>query len=146
MKRIINVISAIVLICGVSVTAQTVGGNVMLTSPQGEFKQNVNRLGYGLQVEGTVWSPGRSIPFAIGLNIGYMVYGQQTERRPWPGFPEVTLKVSRLNSMANIHLLMLFCPFYGDVRPYGEGLATNRLRNRQIMITLIGVTAGAPEL
>lgn len=103
--------------------SQTVGGSIMIGSPQGEFRQNVDRLGYGLQLQGTLWSPSKERPFSIGLNLSYMVYGETTDRRPWPGFPEVTLEVSRTNSIANLHFLMLVSPFTGTVRPYVEGLA-----------------------
>lgn len=51
-----------------------------------------------------------------------MVYGEENERRPWPGFPEVTLEVNRTNSLANLHLLLQISPFTGTVRPYIEGL------------------------
>lgn len=105
-----------------SVNAQTAGGSIMLGSPQGEFRNNVDRLGYGLQFQGTLWSPSKERPFTIGVNLGYMVYGEVTDHRPWPGFPEVTLEVNRMNSLANLHLLLQISPFTGTVRPYIDGL------------------------
>ncbi len=112
------------LLCyAVATYSQTVGGSFMIGSPQGQFRDNVDRLGYGLQVHGTLWSPSKERPFTIGLNLSYMVYGETSERRPWPGFPEVTLEVSRTNSIANLHFLMQVSPFTGTVRPYIEGLA-----------------------
>lgn len=105
-----------------SVNAQTAGGSIMIGSPQGEFRNNVDRLGYGLQFQGTLWSPSKERPFTIGVNLGYMVYGEVTDHRPWPGFPEVTLEVNRMNSLANLHLLLQISPFTGTVRPYIDGL------------------------
>ncbi len=105
-----------------SINAQTAGGSIMLGSPQGEFRNNVDRLGYGLQFQGTLWSPSKERPFTIGVNLGYMVYGEVTDHRPWPGFPEVTLEVNRTNSLANLHLLLQISPFTGTVRPYIDGL------------------------
>jgi len=112
-----------VLLCLASIIkAQTVGGSFMVGSPQGEFRTNVDRLGYGLQIQGTLWSPSKERPFTVGLSLGYMIYGEENERRPWPGFPEVTLEVNRTNSLANLHLLLQISPFTGTVRPYVEGL------------------------
>ena len=103
--------------------AQTVGGSFMLASPQGAFRDNVDRLGYGLQVQGTLWSPSKEVPFTVGLNIGYMIYGEVTESRPWSlTIPDVTVEVSRMNSLANLHLLLQVSPFTGTVRPYLDGL------------------------
>lgn len=113
----------IILFCLTSfVQAQTAGGSFMLASPQGAFRDNVDRLGYGLQLQGTLWAPSKETPFTIGLNLGFMIYGEATDRRPWPGFPEVTLEVTRMNSLANLHLLLQVSPFTGTVRPYLDGL------------------------
>jgi hypothetical protein len=122
MKKII-ILSTVLLCLSVLSKAQTVGGSLMLGSPQGEFRNNVDRLGYGLQIQGTIWSPGKQRPFTIGLNLSYMIYGEVTERRPLSlTIPDVTVKVDRMNSMANLHLLLQVSPFTGTVRPYVDGL------------------------
>ena len=116
-------LSLMIFLCmTVFISAQTAGGSLMLASPQGSFRDNVDRLGYGLQLQGTLWSPTKETPFTIGLNIGYMIYGESSDRRPWPGFPEVTLEVTRMNSLANLHFLLQVSPFSGTVRPYFDGL------------------------
>lgn len=102
--------------------AQTVGGSFMLGYPQGEFRANVDRMGFGGQLQGTLWTPSKERPFTIGFDIGYLVYGQVDERRPWIGFPGVYLNLSRTNSLASGHILMQISPFFGTVRPYIEGL------------------------
>ena len=102
--------------------AQTVGGSFMLGYPQGEFRSNVNKMGFGGQLQGTFWTPTPARPFTIGFDLGYLVYGQIDERRPWYGFPGVYLNLNRTNSLANLHLLMQVSPFFGTVRPYVEGL------------------------
>lgn len=102
---------------------QTFGGSLMLGSPQGDFRTNVDRLGYGIQVHGTLWSPSNERPFTIGLNLGYMVYGEVSERRPLSTtIPDVMVEVNRTNNLANLHLLLQISPFTGTVRPYIEGL------------------------
>lgn len=58
MKKIL--ITVFVLLCFTfNSQAQTVGGSFMIGSPQGEFRTNVDRLGYGLQIQGTLWSPSK---------------------------------------------------------------------------------------
>lgn len=105
------------------INAQTVGGGLLIGLPQGEFKENVDNAGFGLNVHGTLWSPSKVRPFSVGLNLGYMVYGMTTERRPFSETnPDVSVEVSRTNSIANFHLLFLISPFQGTVRPYLEGL------------------------
>lgn len=120
MKKIIGVIF---LLLSISLSAQTVGGSLMIGSPQGDFRTNVDRLGYGLQFHGTLWSPSNQRPFSVGVNIGYMVYGEVSERRPLSEYiPDITVEVNRTNNLANLHLLLQISPFMGTVRPYIEGL------------------------
>ncbi|OGU57504.1 MAG: hypothetical protein A2V66_12535 [Ignavibacteria bacterium RBG_13_36_8] len=104
-------------------SAQTIGGSVMLGIPQGEFKEKVDRLGYGFQVHGTLWSPGVLQPFTIGANFGYLIYGEESRAsRLSNSIPDVMVDVDRQNSLINFHLLFQVSPFTGDVRPYIEGL------------------------
>lgn len=121
MKKLILI--AALLIGVTNLNAQTVGGSFMVGSPQNEFRKNVDRLGYGIQFSGTLWSPGKESPFTIGLNLGYLVYGEITENRAFSlTNPDVTVEVSRTNNLANFHLLFQLSPFSGTVRPYAEGL------------------------
>ncbi|MBN2572581.1 MAG: hypothetical protein JXA68_10670 [Ignavibacteriales bacterium] len=102
---------------------QTVGGSLLLGLPRGEFMDNVDRLGYGLQLHGTIWTPSKKLPFSLGLNIGYMIYGEEHEHRPLSYYiPDVYVEVDRNNSLANFHVLFQIAPFFGTVRPYLEGL------------------------
>jgi hypothetical protein len=103
-------------------SAQTAGANFMIASPRGEFKNNVDNLGFGVQVEGTLWAPTVERPFSIGLSAGYLVYGLVSERRAWPGFPGIYLNLTRTNSIANLHALFKITPFMGSIRPYVEGI------------------------
>jgi hypothetical protein len=122
MKKL-SLLTIILLCFSASVYSQTAGISLMLGSPQGEFRKNVDRLGYGLQIQGTLWSPSKERPFTIGLNLGFMVYGEVSESRPLSEtIPDVYVDVDRTNSIANLHFLMLVSPFTGTVRPYLEGL------------------------
>ncbi len=103
--------------------AQTAGVSLLIGSPQGEFKEKVDRLGYGIQVHGTLWAPGKNKPFTVGLNLGYLVYGEESFKRPFSlTNPDVYVDVNRTNSLVNFHLLFQLSPFTGTWRPYFEGL------------------------
>lgn len=120
MKKLFLIIFLIAM--STTTFAQTIGGSFMFGYPQGDFRKNVDRMGFGGQIQGTLWTPSKSRPFTIGFDVGYLVYGQVDERRPWIGFPGVYLNLSRTNSMASGHVLMQITPFFGTVRPYVEGL------------------------
>jgi len=120
MKKQLLVI--ILLAIGTVSFAQTIGGSFMMGYPQGEFRANVNKMGFGGQLQATLWTPSKERPFSIGFDIGYLVYGQIDERRPWIGFPGVYLNLTRTNSMATGHVYIQVSPFFGTIRPYVEGL------------------------
>ncbi|HET55531.1 MAG TPA: hypothetical protein ENN33_09990 [Ignavibacteria bacterium] len=62
-------------------------------------------------------------PFTVGINIGYLVYGEESFKRRFSiTNPDVYVDVNRTNSLANFHLLFQVSPFTGTVRPYIEGL------------------------
>jgi hypothetical protein len=111
------------ILFAISTKAQTAGASLMLGYPQGEFKENVDRLGYGIQVHGTLWAPEKFRPFTVGLNLGYLVYGEETEKRRFSHtIPDATVDVNHTNSLVNFHLLFQISPFTGTWRPYIEGL------------------------
>ncbi|MFH1195085.1 MAG: hypothetical protein V1720_05200 [bacterium] len=113
----------ILLFAGSTIFGQTAGISFMLGSPQGEFRENVDRLGYGIQAQGTLWAPNKVLPFTVGLNASYMIYGEESDSRPLSNtIPDVWVDVDRTNNIANFHLLFQVSPFWGDVRPYMEGL------------------------
>jgi len=120
MKKLLIVI--MILFFASLTMAQAVGGSFMLGYPQGDFRKNVDQIGFGFQIQGMLWEPTHEKPFTIGLDGGYLIYGHTSERREWTGFPGVYLNLTRTNSMANLHLVLQVSPFFGTVRPYIEGL------------------------
>ena len=123
MKQRIYFPILLILLLTLTTSAQTAGVSLMLGSPQGEFKENVDRLGYGIQVHGTLWAPEKFRPFTVGLNLGYMVYGEESEKRRFSNtIPDATVDVNHTNSLVNFHLLFQISPFTGTWRPYVEGL------------------------
>ncbi len=99
------------------------GLNFTLGFPQGEFKDNVDRLGFGGSIHGFLWEPNSRMPFTVGLNISYLNYGSESRNSPLSNqIPDVTVDVDRTNNIASFHLLFQVCPFNGPVRPYIETL------------------------
>jgi len=116
-------IMIIVLTFSTMMMGQTAGGSLLVGSPQGEFRQYVDNLGFGFQLYGTLWAPSKLLPFTVGLDFGYMIYGSRTDRRPFSEtIPDVAVDVTRSNNIANLHVLFQISPFSGTVRPYIEGL------------------------
>lgn len=90
--------------------------------PQGEFKENVDRVGFGIGGH-LVWIPSESTPFSVGLNVGYLIYGSESRRERFSlTIPDVTVEVDRSNNLLNFHLLFQVSPQIGTLRPYIEGL------------------------
>ncbi|MFC2082298.1 hypothetical protein ACFLQT_01055 [Bacteroidota bacterium] len=122
-RKIVFGVIVIVLFNSTLLSAQSIGGSFMLGFPQGEFKEKVDRVGYGFQLHGTLWSPGSLQPFTIGANFGYMIYGEETRTSQLsPTIPDIGVEVNRSNSIVNFNLLFQICPFPGPVKPYLEGL------------------------
>jgi len=111
-----------VLFSAYSITsAQLVGGSLMLGVPRGDFKENVDRYGYGINLQAVAWEPSIAKPISFGLNVGYMIYGEESFKRPLSlTIPDVTVDVDRKNSLLNFHLLLMVSPLVGKVKPYAE--------------------------
>jgi len=98
------------------------GLNAMLGLPQGEFKENIDNVGFGLACHFS-WSPNRSVPFSVGLNLGFLTYGSKTKRVPFSTtIPGVTVDLTESNNLVNFHVLFKIIPQAGKFRPYLEGL------------------------
>lgn len=111
-----------ILSCGSSL-AQSGGLNFTLAFPQGEFKDNVDRAGFGGSIQFLFFDPQPGLPVSLGLNLGYINYGSESRREPFsPNIPDVTVDVDRSNNLVNFHILFQIIPFSGTVRPYAEGL------------------------
>ncbi len=117
------VISFLFLIGIKEVYSQAGGLNIMLGFPMGEFKEKVDRLGYGLSGHFLFLAPSVNRPFGIGLNLGYLNYGQESRRVPWgPTAPDASINVDRTNNLVNFHALFQIGFPSGIIRPYIEGL------------------------
>lgn len=123
MKTRILIIAVLAVLSFNKSLAQAGGLNIMLGFPAGEFKENVDGPGFGLSGHFLFLSPTPDRPFGIGLNVGYLNYGQETRREPFSlTIPDVTVDVERSNNLVNFHALFQFGFGSGSVRPYIEGL------------------------
>lgn len=107
--------------------SQPTQGNVeaglgfLLGFPQGEFKQNVDKIGAGLGLN--IAYLFRPVPLSIGAEGGFMIYGHVTRKAPWSEtIPDVTLDVETSNYIAQLHMFLRLQPSEGPVRPYMDGL------------------------
>ncbi|RKZ31959.1 hypothetical protein DRQ33_06725, partial [bacterium] len=87
--------------------------------PQGEFRENVDRLGYGISGH-LAYQPNPF--FAVGGALGVITYGNQVRHEPFSyTIPDVMVKVTTTNSFMFGHILMQIGIPMGYVRPYAEG-------------------------
>ncbi len=97
------------------------GLDFMLTFPQGEFKENSDKIAYGLGLEGAYVFP--SLPIAAGLSGTVATYGNRTFNVPFSGTVQlVNVELSTSNNIATGHLFLRVQPQDGMFRPYFEGL------------------------
>ena len=121
--RILIIVAILSVISFNKILAQAGGLNIMLGFPMGEFKEEIDRLGYGLSGHFLFLAPTVNRPFGIGLNVGYLNYGQETRREPFSlTIPDVTVDVERSNNLVNFHVLFQLGFGSGSVRPFVEGL------------------------
>ena len=66
--------------------------------PRGDFKDNIERNAYG--VDGQAFYAPEESPFAIGLELAYMNYGNESRREPFSTtIPDVTVNVETSNNI-----------------------------------------------
>lgn len=123
MKKLLSLSVVLLFVFVLRINGQMAGGNLTLGWPQGEFKENVDRIAYGGSVEASLFKPGPVHPFNVGVSFGYIIYGDETVRRPFSNtISRVGVDVNTTNTMLNFHLMFKLHPFKGDVMPYAEGL------------------------
>jgi len=113
----------VVFLYATTALAQSAGLNFTLAFPQGEFKDNVDRAGFGGGLQFLFFDPQPGLPVSFGLDLGYINYGSESRREPFSStIPDVTVDVDRSNNLVNFHLLFQIIPHTGKFRPYAEGL------------------------
>lgn len=95
-----------------------VGLNGLVISPQSGFKENVDRLGFGLAGK-FAYNLGES-PFYAGIMIGGANYGSDSRREilVWP----VEVEVNTNNNILFTQLLLQARSNFQPIQPYVEGM------------------------
>ena len=89
--------------------------------PQSDFKNNIDRLGFG--ASGTFLYRLPESPIYVGLSAGVLVYGSEKWTDTFsPTFPEILVDARTRNYILLAHLVVRLQP-QGDFRPFIEGLA-----------------------
>ena len=97
------------------------GLHFTIATPRGEFKDSIDRNGYGISGYGVVRA-GKS-PLKIGLELGYIMYGHESRNVPISmTIPDVTVNVNTSNNIFTGHLLLRVQEQFGSVAPYIDGL------------------------
>lgn len=94
--------------------------NFILGVPQGDFADNVDNLGFGIELQGGI---GIQPAFMIGADLGFLIYG--TERRSEPfstTIPDVTVDVRTTNNILMGDLFFRIQPQASAIQPYVEGV------------------------
>ena len=92
-----------------------------VASPQGEFRDNVDRNGFNFSGCG-LFRPGL-VPLKFGLELGYVNYGSEDRREPFSSsIPDVKVRVERTNNIFLSHFLVRLQPDVGVISPYFDGL------------------------
>jgi len=122
----IKYIILLVLFTGVLFTnifAQSASLGLSLGFPEGDFKDNVKRTGFGITGNFNIFDSKPGLPFCFGINVGYMNYGNENRREYFSStIPDVYVDVDRSNNIVNFNVLFQVMPYKGNVRPYLEGL------------------------
>jgi hypothetical protein len=89
--------------------------------PQGELKDNGLDAGYGFDL--TVLARGSKWPVLVGLELGYIAYGESTATVPLSTTtPGAFVELATRNGILNFHGLLRVQPWRFFVTPYVDGL------------------------
>lgn len=121
--RYVLVAACAILLLAQSAAAQSwqAGVDFLIGSPQGEFRKNVDKVGFGLT--GNVGYAPEGTPVMLGLEFGFMNYGSAERREPFSTtIPDVFVNVSTTNNFVSGHALVRIQPNTGVFRPYLQGM------------------------
>lgn len=120
---VLPALAATAMLAPAGASAQSVyGGLALLTGfPSGEFHDNMSRTGFG--ISGNIGYHLDQAPLMFGIDGGVMIYGSEERTEPFsPTIPDVRVKVSTSNNIAQAHAFIRLQPAEGMVRPYIDGL------------------------
>jgi hypothetical protein len=122
MRLLFMVVTGILLITTTAGAQSWQGGlDFLVGAPQGEFRKNVDKAGFG--IAGNVGYAPEGTPIMLGLEFGFMNYGSADRREPFSTtIPDVYVNVSTTNNFVLGHFLLRLQPNTGKLRPYLQGM------------------------
>jgi hypothetical protein len=95
--------------------------NILIGSPQGDFRDNLDRTAVG--INGSIAYGIPKSPIQLGIELGIMIYGEDERFENFnPNIPEVRVKVVTDYSIFTSHFFLRYEALNGNVRPYVDGL------------------------
>ncbi len=89
--------------------------------PLGEMKDQIDRNAYGIGGQ-IFFAPSKS-PLAIGIELGYMNYGNESRREPFSTtIPDVTVNVETSNNIVQAFLVLRGQMPQGPIQLYGDAI------------------------
>ena len=89
--------------------------------PQGELEEQLERNAYG--VGGQIFYSRQRNPLALGLELGWMNYGNESRREPFSTtIPDVTVEVVTTNNIVQGFFVLRAGLPQGPIQPYGDAL------------------------
>lgn len=117
------IIAAMLVTAGGASAAQNFAGGLHFNAgfPQGDFKDQIDRNAYG--IGGQIFYTPEKSPFGLGLEFGWMNYGNESRREPFSTtIPDVTVDVETSNNLVQGLLIFRGRVPGGPIRPYGDAL------------------------
>ena len=121
MKKTIIIIIAFIAVSGLNAQPFNFNINFALGTPQGDFKQSLDRNAYGLDL-GFTYQLNANSPLHLGVGFMYQNYGwRERETQFVDGVPEVDVRVRTTNNLITPQFIMRLEPKYGAFSPFLEG-------------------------
>lgn len=123
MKKFTLIIFLLLAVISESLFAQEIHAELDLNiaAPQGEFKDNMDRLGWGFGLMGGYKF--EYSPVLIGLEFGFMNFGNDRREEPLSStIPDLRVDVRNSYNLINGDLLLRFIAPPSMIRPYVDGL------------------------
>jgi hypothetical protein len=119
---LVAAVATLALATGASAKQNFLGGlHFNAGFPQGDFKKEINKNAYG--IGGQFFFAPESNPLAIGLEAGFMNYGNETRKERFSlTIPDVTVDVTTSNNLVQGLLVGRIRVPKGPIRPYGDVL------------------------
>lgn len=95
----------------------------MIAFPQHTFGDTLNKYGYGININ-AAYAPSTFVPFALGLDVGFMSYGNEQFTQPLGNgaLSRINVDVRTNYNLVTGHTFLRVQPDLQAIMPYCEGL------------------------